>query len=177
MQIVGSIFMNMLKLAEESKINPINCQKLKPRSLINVVTVTIFQCALIIFFSGCNDDSDILYATSDELILKFSENKEMPQMYKNKVFQINGEIIEKNQAKDNIPLKNKSVIYFGKRDNNNNFIWNKTIECNFDTLTYDLVNIYDNVIIQGYFKEISSFEGCIVFEKCRFVKPIWEEKE
>ena len=170
--------MNMLKIMEENKMNPINYHKLrmlKSRSLINFVIAIIFQCTIIIFFLSCNDNSDILYSTSDDLLLKFSEYKELPPMYKNKIFQINGKIIHKNQAKDNMPLKNKSVIYFGELNDNNDFIWDKTICCFFDILTYNFVNTGDDVIIQGYIKEISSI-GAIIFESCRFVKPMITQK-
>jgi hypothetical protein len=153
----------MLKKMEESKM-------LKHRPLINVTIAKIIQCTVLFIFFGCSHNNDILYTTSDDLIIKFSEYKELPPIYKNQIFQITGEIIFKQQAKDNIPFKNKSNIYFGERDENNNFIWNKIIVCYFDTLTRHLFNVGDNVIIQGSCKGIAS-DGVIIFERCRIVRP------
>jgi DNA-directed RNA polymerase beta' subunit len=144
---------------------------MKSRFLPSGIITKIIRCSLLLILFGCSDNSDILYITSDDLIIKFSEYKESPLKYKNKVFQITGEIIFKQQAKDNIPFRNKSSVYFGECDNNNNFIWNKTIVCYFDILVNCLFNVGDTVIIQGYLKKIAS-DGAVIFERCRIIKPL-----
>ena len=141
-------------------------------SLFVFVKIKVCLLIILILFGCRNAQDDILYATADEVLLP--EHKGWLRLheavYKNANFQITGEVIFKEQAKDNIPFKNKSNIYFGKRDVNNNLIANKLIVCYFDILIYEHVNIGDNIIVQGYFKGINKNDS-IIFEKCRIVKP------
>ena len=138
----------------------------------------IILCLYFLFFVfyACNNNnthSDIFYITTNELLTP--KNKGLLRlneaMYKNRIFQISGNIIFKEQVKDNIPFRNKSCIYFGNLTSNNNLARGRIIICNFDTLIYDFFNIGDDAIIQGRFKEIRD-DGDIIFEKCQIVKLI-----
>lgn len=133
----------------------------------------LFLYILFFVLYSCKSDrhSEIFYIMADELLTP--KNKGLLRLheavYKNRIFQISGNIIFKEQAKDNIPFKDKSCIYFGELNSNNNFIFGKVIICYFDTLIYDSFSIGDNAIIQGRFKEIQD-DGDIIFDKCRIVK-------
>ena len=124
---------------------------------------------------SCNNNSansDILYATSNELTMRFSENKELVTVYKDRIFQITGEIIHAEQAIDNILSKNQSAVYFGERDGQK-LIAKKLIVCYFDINTLGWFAIGDTVTIQGQFKEVDN-TGTIIFERSRIVKPAFE---
>ena len=155
--------MNMLKMMGYLKVG----------SFINKIKFCL--CILFLAFC-CNNDNhnyiDIVYITADELLTP--KNKGLLRLneaiYKNCVFQISGNIIFKQQAKDNSPQKNKSCVYFGERTSDNNLVWGKIIICYFDVFIYDSFSIGDHAIIQGRFKKIQD-DGDIIFEKCQIVKP------
>jgi hypothetical protein len=134
--------------------------------------ITICLIVLSTVLACHNTQNDILYyTTAYDLIERVNENEDLSTVFKNHVIQISGEVIFRQQAKDNMPLKNKSDVYFGERDSNNHFIDNKLVICFFDFLITDHVKIGDNIVVQGCFKKIDK-DGTIIFEKCKIVKPL-----